>query len=299
MKKNLWMIAPIIAVVIMIIATLFALPKSKVTGGYDDVLTINNIEVKIISTQLVQEEGVIFVEMLTSITNRSGNELKITNDNFDFSSEKPTQTINLSIPKNQKVNVRQLYSYSGIISHYKVNVLGKVLSFDFTIKNNELARKNIELKSQLKENFDESLKKQQEAATTVRVQEEEKTTKENQEVVKTAETHKVAYDKETQEDKEIKTIMGTYFSQSIQDTSSILINGDYTAKVMVDCEKEKGELVIDKLHKTFSNNKTVFTGEYQSEKLGSGTIVFSYINDHILVLGSPIQCLIGISYAKQ
>lgn len=299
MKKKLWIIAPIVAVIVMIVATFLTLPKNKVTGGYDDVLAINNIEFKIISTQLVQEDGVIFVEMLTSITNKSGKELKITNDNFDFSSEKPTQVINLTIQKNQKVNVRQLYSYSGTISHYKVNVLGKVLSFDFTIKNNELARKNIELKAQLKENFEEGLKKQQESATMIRVQEEEKTTKENQEVVKTAETHKVAYEKETQDDKEIKNIMGTYFSQSIQDTSSILINGDYTAKIMVDCEKENGELVIDKLHKTFSNNKTVFTGEYHSDKLGSGTIVFSYINDHILVLGSPIQCLIGISYAKQ
>ena len=72
------------------------------------------------------------------------------------------------------------------ISIFPIQPYNAVLSFDFTIKNNELARKNIELKSQLKENFDESLKKQQEAATTVRVQEEEKTTKENQEVVKTA-----------------------------------------------------------------------------------------------------------------
>lgn len=262
-KRNIAILIGAITIVLLIIITMILAPKSKKSGGYSDTLESDNITTHIISTSLFKEKDKTMIEISTSVWNKGNTDIEIKSEHFNLNNLTPSNDINLAIKKNERINIRQVYEYNGPVTLYQLNLKGIKFNFDFTLKNNELQNKNLKLIANTTDATKENLQKQQEEASKIRGQEVEKAEEQKRKLEAEAAQKKAEAAKKPQPIPKVN-LFGKYHSQTSGDTTSFVINADYSANLHIACDANINDIFIQKLSEVKeSNSKSIFSGQFK------------------------------------
>lgn len=296
-KRNITILVGLITIVLLIIITILLSPKSKKSGGYSDTLESNNIVTRIISTTLSKEKDKTMIEISTSVWNKGNESIEVKSSNFNLNNLTPSNDINITVQKNERINIRQVYAYNGPVTLYQLNLKGIKFNFDFTLKNNELQNKNLKLVANTTDATKENLEKQQAEAEKNREAEAKKAEEEKKKLEKEAEKKKEEIARNPQPTPKTN-LFGKYHSQTNGDTTSFVINEDYSANIHVACDTEIRDILIQKLSEVKVNDtKSTFTGEYKLDNK-TGGISFSIENNILSVIYTTKECLKEAKYIK-
>lgn len=299
MKKRLWMLIPVVALFISVIATIILLPKSKLKGGYGDELRTNKLVTRIVSTNLSKGEEKNYIEVITSVENTSNQSFIISDQDFFLNHQSPSNRFNLELHPKENIHVRQVFNFEGPVSSYLIKIDSNTLEFDFTLKNNHLIQQNLKLKETVSTNIEKDyteIMNQKEEERQKIVAERESNAKKIEEEAK---LQREKLNNELADKEELAKYYGYYLVAEKNNYSAVSLEKDGTAKIIVACENERDELKIEGLVKTKINDKYTFSGEYQSSTGINGTAVFTLQGGQINVLDAPYACLIRKLYKKK
>lgn len=296
-KRNIAILVGSITIVLLIILTVILSPKSKQSGGYSDTLESNNIVTRIISTTLSKEKDKTMIEVSTSVWNKGNEPIEVKSSNFNLNNLTPSNDINITVQKNERINIRQVYEYNGPVTLYQLNLKGIKFNFDFTLKNNELQNKNLKLVANTTDATKENLEKQQAEAEKNREAEAKNAEEEKKKLEKEAEKKKEEAARNPQPTPKTN-LFGKYHSQTNGDTTSFVINEDYSANIHIACDATVSNVFIQKLSEVKVNEtKSTFTGEYKLNDKTEG-ISFSIENNTLSVIYTTKECLKEARYIK-
>lgn len=300
-KRNIAIVIGIITVVLLFVVTMILSPKSKKSGGYSDTLESDNIVARIVSTTLSKEKEKTIIEISTSVWNKGNDTIEVKSENFNLNNLVPSNDINLSIKKNERINIRQIYEYTGPITIYQLDLKGIKFNFDFTLKNNELQNKNLKLTANTFDATKENIEKKREEAKKIREEQAKKAQQEKENLEKEAEKKKEEAKKEElkkQQENVQLSIAGKYYSQTTGDNTVFTVNEDRSAKIHIACDVNTSDIIIEKLSEVKVNStKSTFTGEYKLDGKDEG-ISFSIENNVLDVIYTTKECLKEAKYKK-